>query len=467
MIGGSPDGTEPRENAVVKTDGGSGTLIARDIVLSAGHTLPWPERFWEPEHAVGPPENSSSEHTNPGAWIDLEDWSDGTRTVFVTRPDGGEPIAIAVEAINKPGSADIVLLGLAEPVPLDLALPIGVLTTERPWGKDGNPTDYWRDRRFRMAGWGETESGALTDVRLSAGARDGRFPTSSRYTNKISVTGDGGAATRNGDSGGPLLWKDTERSEVVIGVNQSEGNIFVATFGTGGQPTVGDTGHSIHEPNVARWLRLHSQESYASQIERSTRRESNERITLYSWWNKDLGDNLTTTDEGWIGNVGWGALGDRRSILEAQRGTSPPHLENRTWSFVTRAADVFSPNRAMPAGAVRLWRWWSRSRGDTRTTSDPILASPAENPETPNLPHAIHGLVFPHPDYECIRLEGYIFDPNLPQPPGTIALYTYYSPERNDHHLTAAHDMRHRDYRLVRTEGYAFPASPRPTIRLT
>ncbi len=102
---------------------------------------------------------------------------------------------------------------------------------------------------------------------------------------------------------------------------------------------------------------------------------------------------------------------------------------------------------------VPLHAWYSPSRGDNVASTDPAWRG---------APGATH-----EPDYRWSGIEGYVLDPALPQPPGTVPLYTWYSPSRNDHHLSADPALRPAsdtdrargpDYRFVRLEGYLYEA---------
>lgn len=102
---------------------------------------------------------------------------------------------------------------------------------------------------------------------------------------------------------------------------------------------------------------------------------------------------------------------------------------------------------------VPLHAWYSPSRGDNVASTDPAWRG------APGATHA--------PDYRWSGIEGYVLDPAIPPPPGTVPLYTWYSPSRNDHHLSAdpalrpaadADRSRDPDYRLVRLEGYLYEA---------
>ncbi|SHI83165.1 hypothetical protein [Pseudozobellia thermophila] len=106
---------------------------------------------------------------------------------------------------------------------------------------------------------------------------------------------------------------------------------------------------------------------------------------------------------------------------------------------------------------VPLYRWYSTSRGDNFTTTNPAWRGTRGDRKAP--------------DYTFSRIEGSLFNPNNPQPPGTVAVYSWYSPSRKDNFMTSdprwrgnRGDTRTPDYRFVRLEGYAYdPDAPPPT----
>ncbi|MBL8100132.1 MAG: hypothetical protein JNK81_13190 [Anaerolineales bacterium] len=94
-----------------------------------------------------------------------------------------------------------------------------------------------------------------------------------------------------------------------------------------------------------------------------------------------------------------------------------------------------------------LYGWWSPSREDNFITSDSRWAGQLGN----TLP----------PDYSFVRLEGYVYSPDEPQPSGTIALYSWWSPSRGDNFATSNSSWAGKDgqvnspdYIFVRLEGY-------------
>lgn len=403
------DQDTPSHNGVVWVDGRcTGFLIAPDIVATAGHCL------------VAPRSAVMGDHMNRGSWIRISDWSSNSITVRVGLDSSRPQFQTQAEAFNQPGLADVILLGLVQPVPGNIAIPFPVVTEEKPIPTSLSPTDFWAAQRFRLAGWGMTERGRPL-IRQTALAAKARYPMSSRYRNKILVTGGGEAVVGAGDSGSPLLWTHpATRTEMAIGIcqgSQGSQSRYIAAFGQGGRVAAGSL--DILAPHVASWMALHSSRSYSAQIERQIWHPARECQTLFAWWSPERRDNFATTQGEWIGGPG-----------DWQEG----------YRFYARLADVFSADRAAPAGTIPLWSWWSSSGEDNWITAGPEWASNEMDPGT-GFPYAFHGCI--KDGYRCYRLEGYIYDPDHPQPSGTVALYTYYSSQRRDHHLTTDPDMKH------------------------
>jgi len=116
--------------------------------------------------------------------------------------------------------------------------------------------------------------------------------------------------------------------------------------------------------------------------------------------------------------------------------TSVPALPSRATSTFTQVPPTPMPNMV-------LYSWWSESRGDNWITSNPRWT----------------GSEAPGPDYYVVRVEGYIFSPDAPQPSGTIPLYSWWSESRGDNWATTnprwtGSEPPGPDYYFVRVEGY-------------
>ena len=114
---------------------------------------------------------------------------------------------------------------------------------------------------------------------------------------------------------------------------------------------------------------------------------------LNSWWSRERGDNLASSNTTWSGNSG-----DRR---------------DPDYQYVRNEGYVISRSDTQPEGTIPLHSWWSPSREDNYITSNPSW-------------HGEEGDV-KHLDYIYVRKEGYVFSPELQQPPGTIPLYSWWS----------------------------------------
>lgn len=105
---------------------------------------------------------------------------------------------------------------------------------------------------------------------------------------------------------------------------------------------------------------------------------------------------------------------------------------------------------------VELVTWYSPSRGDHFSTTQPDWGAAAAPRRSP--------------DYERVRIEGAIFSPEAPQPPGTLPVYSFWNPERGDNFLTsdpAWTSQPSRDgYRRFRLEGYVFEQPVSGTVPL-
>ncbi len=106
---------------------------------------------------------------------------------------------------------------------------------------------------------------------------------------------------------------------------------------------------------------------------------------------------------------------------------------------------------------VRIYNYYSPSRVDNFATTNPSWAG--------NIGDVKEGS-----DYRLHRIEGRMFNPDRPQPDGTVPVYSWYNPSRGDNFMTsdprwrgAPGDTRSPDYLFVRMEGYAFdPFMPPP-----
>lgn len=155
-------------------------------------------------------------------------------------------------------------------------------------------------------------------------------------------------------------------------------------------------------------------------------------VPLHHWWSAVRQDNMVSSAGIWRAEPQSRRAPDYRAV----------HVAGR----------LFSPDRPQPAGTVPLHSWWNAERGDNFATTAPEWRGPG----------AGDGV------YGHVRLEGYVFDPDRPRPPGTVPLRSFWSDERGDNLLTSApmfvgeEDIA-PDYRFYRLEGYVYPdRAPEP-----
>ena len=157
--------------------------------------------------------------------------------------------------------------------------------------------------------------------------------------------------------------------------------------------------------------------------------ERTDAIPLFLWYSLSRKDNFLTTNPAW--RIG-------------------PEEENRSPDYrpVRKVGLLFRPDRRQPSGTIPVYSWYSPGRGDNFLTSNPVWHG--ERGDTRS------------PDYRFVRLEGYIYSPDLPPPPNALPLYSWYDPDYGDNFATTSHgwegssgDMRLPNYRFVRLEGYA------------
>lgn len=420
---GGPDSNTPYANSTVliaKTPSGfcSGTLIAPDIVLTAGHC-----GF-----------HADPDGRNPNQWVRVSH----TRITVLFGNNRNRPIrSIPANYVNISGSEDIVMLGLSSTVPQSLAIPRKPLT-KMPNAASRNPSQYWRNQNFQIAGYGLNATNSFPAIRQIAGATGGDWQCTTgcvRATNQICVNrGTSGSFVRGGDSGGPLYWTDpADRQNYVIGATQrfcNGKNTFTVTFG--GALTLGrGAGEAPIEVTLGQWIEKATRKSLCAQLKEQADRSARVR-RLYLWWSPGREDNFTTANPTWAG-----CDPDRDRF----------HLDY----FYNRVEGVvFSAEFPQPRGTIPLYSWWHASRGDNFITSDPQWRG---NPGSTKS------------GYKFVRLEGYIYSPGLPQPPGTKPLYSWWSPGRGDNFATTHPDWTpssrsaHGDYRYYRLEGYVMPGS--------
>lgn len=117
---------------------------------------------------------------------------------------------------------------------------------------------------------------------------------------------------------------------------------------------------------------------------------------------------------------------------------------------------VLNSGSAQAQRLVELNTWHSPSRGDHITSTSPTYTSTATSPQ--------------NPDYVFLRTEGYIYAADAPQPAGTVAVWSFWNPHRNDNFLTTdpawTGVTEQHGYTRYRLEGYVYTAPRGDTIPL-
>jgi hypothetical protein len=406
LTGAQNDIDTPERNATVWVDGCSGTLITSDVVLTAGHCIP---------NQQEPP----------------EEWVPKTVTV-VFGPDRNRPrLIMQARLANFSVGEDIALIRLQNQVPANVAIPKRVLLQ----GPLTNSSDFWKGQRYRMAGWGLDESGNAPSIRKTVGASNGMIPYTNfgvSLPNMLGVKGDNSATAQLGDSGGPLYWIDSRTGiEYVIGAAQGPTSVLDGYDGTGGRYVVtfgkgGPDGAGGMRPNISAWITRMIWDWNTRRMCGETRQSL---VPFNSWWSSFREDNWATSQHAPL----------------ADQPLTPDY------GYVRLEGCIYNPDLPKPPGTIQLFSWWSPSRGDNWVTT--LFPNDGGKPLSP--------------DYGFVRLEGYIFRPDLPQPPGTLPLYSWWSPSRSDNWITSLFPDRGGqpltpDYGFVRLEGYVVVPGKHP-----
>jgi hypothetical protein len=151
-------------------------------------------------------------------------------------------------------------------------------------------------------------------------------------------------------------------------------------------------------------------------------------VELQEWWSADRGDHYTTTHPLWT--------------------AAARNHHHHDYVRLGSLGYAYSKDVPQPPGTVPIYSWWSPSRGDNFTTTQPDWAGRPGDRRAP--------------DYGFVRIDGYLYDPILPQPTGTVPVYSWWSPRRQDNRMTNAREWagplratRAPDYTCFRLDGYA------------
>jgi hypothetical protein len=242
LINGWNDYSDLNRDAAVQLTGQylcSGTLVAPDMVLTAGHCLDFEKPAWEDDPVVG-----------KGTWRPM-----GQDQTVSIGPDPATPRATyAARWANSAGLSDIALILLAQPVPESVARPAAIMTAELYAAFGG-----LSDKILYQATYGSECSG--TSIRRFGYVRyEGGSPRGvNSFGGLILNWGEPQILVEQGDSGGSLFWWNPNESRLYltgdfVGWSGSAACTnparnrphYVGTFMTGeGDAT---------RPNISAWL---------------------------------------------------------------------------------------------------------------------------------------------------------------------------------------------------------------------
>jgi Trypsin len=208
----------------------SGTLVAANLVLTAGHCVNHPQVPITPFRSSFDQERPDRYYPIP-AGVAVTVANDLTAPSFQTTS-----VEYAV-----PGLADMLLLRLQQPVPATAATPVRIISRVF----STNLRRWLAGLTFRIAGWGNDETGNPVTKLQQGFANRGVFPCpagSDGWTfgaaHMICVESADGSGTRPGDSGGPLYWTSSSGVRQLLGVFQGMEKVnagrYTTTFYRGG-----------------------------------------------------------------------------------------------------------------------------------------------------------------------------------------------------------------------------------------
>lgn len=390
LVGGQTDQDTPRTNATVRVFSSgvscTGTLIAEDIVVSAGHCFGQRQTI-EPEDSAA---LDCADREIPAQWYRVT----GRTTIAVGRDATRYRFATTVKDYALPGCRDVVAFRLTSSVPPQHATPVKVLTRFGA-GLGATPAKGLRNATLSHAGWGL--NGEDRPVQMRQAVRASYFSNDRIFAR---TRGNAGARANFGDSGGPLYLDHWSGQRFLVGVVQGfDGNGL-----TRSTPTFSNAYGS--GADIGWFFEQISPDS--TTCDAFEERPAN-MVPLVSWWNGRTQDNHATTDPEWSG-------------CRASR-ISPDYGFNRIEGY------IFDPNLPQPEGTVRLTKWFSPKRGDYSTMS------------LPNWTFYEGKRPYMSPDYRAPQIEGYVYDPDKAQPSGTIRLYRHWSPSRGDNWTTTQYQL--------------------------
>lgn len=385
---GRDDADTPEANGVVRVVAnlqGTGALISPRVVLTSMHLIAGRQRGTPHDDALA----ACPDWQVPGRWYAFTPGT--TVAVGIGQSFEGMQVFRAVE-YSMPGCTDMVALRLDRAVPTSLARPMQVYASAGAAEAAGD-LDRLAGQTVGLVGWGGGASTRQAATATIAPLGDGNATST---PDRIRARGQGGATTELGDSGAPLVWRHPSGVRYVVGVNQQSSNIYVPTFRNA----------TDGKPSIAAWIRDLVPE--AVHCPGVLQRAPEGMVPLLSWWSGGLGDNRATTDPAWAGCSG---------MARGRDG----------YGFSRVEGYIYHPGLPQPTGTVKLFSWQDGERGDVVTTSEPSWI------------HWEGDGARRSPNYRAPRLEGYVYDPQRPQPAGTRPLYRWYSAGREDNWTTTQH----------------------------